>query len=140
MSEEPQIISELRPGDLEQLADRRSLIEAYLTDDMARESYRTVSGKLGLLRNLLTANAFSHTQRYELQSMGVVLGDALAQALGFRWMIVDDEYGRDPVLALAASSIMLFPLTMISKRVEAGDAVDVFELFKWAAVQARDLR
>jgi hypothetical protein len=35
--------------------------------------------------------------------------------------------------------VLVFPLTMISKRVEAGQAVDVFDLFNWAAQKARDL-
>ncbi|WP_143154149.1 DUF3806 domain-containing protein [Rhodanobacter sp. OK091] len=31
-----------------------------------------------------------------------------------------DEYGRDPVPRLPGTSVLLFPLTMISRRVERG--------------------
>lgn len=59
------------------------------------------------------------------------MGDALAQKLGMIWVAVDDEYGRTPALSfsLANTSIILFPTTMISKRIEIGEEVDVRELF-----------
>ena len=34
--------------------------------------------------------------------MGVVLGDAFVQELGLRWVIVEDQYGRDPGLSVRA--------------------------------------
>ena len=71
--------------------------------------------------------------------MGVVIGDALVQQLGLRWVIAEDEYGRDPALAVPGKTVLLYPLTMISKRVEAGEAVDVFDLFNWTAGQIEDL-
>jgi hypothetical protein len=117
--ESKQHISELTPEDLQRLAKQRGLIEAYLADE-SRDNYETAVGKLGLLRALLEGNIFEPTQTWELQSMGIVLGDALVQELGLRWVIVEDEYGRDPALAVPGKAALLFPLTMISKRVEAG--------------------
>ena len=139
MAEPPQQTSELTPEDLSRLAEQRAMIEAYLADDASREKYRTAAGKLGLLRALLEAHAFEASQTWELQSMGVVLGDAFVQELGLRWVIVEDEYGRDPALAVPGKTVLLYPLTMISKRVEAGKAVDVFELFNWTAGQIDEL-
>ena len=101
--------------------------------------YKTAAGKLGLLRALLEAHAFTSGQTWELQSMGVVLGDALVQELRLRWVIVEDEYGRDPALAVPGKSALLYPLTMISKRIEAGQCVDVFDLFNWASGQVEEL-
>jgi hypothetical protein len=40
---------------------------------------------------------------------------------------------------LGDSAIVLFPLTMISKRVERGETVDVFELFGDIATQVEDM-
>jgi len=45
------------------------------------------------------------------------------------WVTVDDEYGCDPALNWPATSIYSFPLTMIAKRLERGEAIDVRELF-----------
>ena len=139
VTEPQQQTSEPTPEDLARLATQRALIEAYLADDTSREKYRAAAGKLGLLRALLAARAFEPNQTWELQSMGVVLGDAFVQELGLRWVIVEDEYGRDPALAVPGKTVLLYPLTMISKRLEAGKAVDVFELFEWTAGQIEEL-
>jgi len=45
------------------------------------------------------------------------------------WAAVQDNYGRDPALTLEGTSIRVFPLTSISKRVERGEEVDVYVLF-----------
>lgn len=56
------------------------------------------------------------------------------------WVIVEDEYGGDPAVRLPGTSVILFPLTMISKRVERGDKVDVFDLFNGVAAQIENIR
>jgi Domain of unknown function (DUF3806) len=132
--------SELEAEDLAALAKQRSFIEAYLADDVAREKYKTPGGKVGLLRALLETNAFEASQTWELQSMGIVLGDALVQEMGLRWVIVEDEYGRDPALAVPGKSLLIYPLTMISKRVEANKPLDVFDIFNWTAAQIDELQ
>jgi hypothetical protein len=48
----------------------------------------------------------------------------------FAKITVEDEYGRDPALRLPGTTIMTFPLTMISKRLERGESIDVKELFQ----------
>jgi len=133
------VISDLTPDDLASLAKQRGFIETYLADDLSREKYKAAAGKLGLLRALLAARAFDSSQTWELQAMGVVLGDALVQELGLRWVIVEDEQGRDPALAVPGKTVLLYPLTMISKRVESGQVVDIFDLFNWTAGQVEVL-
>jgi hypothetical protein len=139
VNEPQQTTSEPTPEDLARLAKQRAFIEGYLADDTSREKYEAAAGKLGLLRALLAAHAFEPNQTWELQSMGVVLGDAFVQELGLRWVIAEDEYGRDPALAVPGRTVLLYPLTMISKRVEEGKDVDVFDLFNWAAGQIEEL-
>jgi hypothetical protein len=83
---------------------------------------------------------FAATQTYELQCLGIVLGDALALHEGMEWVIVEDAYGRDPALRLPGTSVIAYPLTMISKRVERGDSVDVFALFDAVAADVERMR
>ena len=54
--------------------------------------------------------------------------------------MVEDEHGRDPAVRMPKTSIILYPLTMISKRIERGDQVDVFELFNGLAAQVEELQ
>ena len=48
--------------------------------------------------------------------------------MGLAWIAVEDEYGRDPALRDGETSIILFPMTTISKRIERGEIVDVLKL------------
>lgn len=70
--------------------------------------------------------------------MGVVLGDVFVQDMGFHWIIVQHDYGRDPAIKFQNTSVLLFPLTMISKRIERGETVDVFDLYNGVAAIARE--
>ena len=135
-----QQVSAVTPQDLERLAQQRAAMEKYLGDDRSRQNYQTAAGKLGLLRALIEQRVFKPTQTYQLQCMGIVLGDAFVQELGMEWVMVQDDYGRDPAVRLPGTSTILFPLTMISKRVEKGQQVDVFDLFNGVADQLEKLR
>jgi hypothetical protein len=135
-----QTVSLPSAADLEQLAKQRAIVERYLGDDDSREKYKSAAGKLGLLRALLTQNVFKPTQTYELQCMGVVLGDVFVQELGMEWVTVADEHGTTPAVRMPSSSIIIYPLTMISKRVERGEKVDVFEIFNGLADQIDHLK
>ena len=129
-----QRITELSVAEREQLDRQRSEIEGLLGDDAENHrKFAKAAGKLGTIRAVLDAEMFRADQTYELQCLGVVLGDAFVLELGMEWVSVEDEYGRDPAVRVPATGILLFPLTMISKRIERGEAVDVFDLFNGVA-------
>jgi hypothetical protein len=130
MPSSDQKIEALNGEDIARLVSQRAVVEKYLGNDPGNLSkYQTAAGKLGLLRALLQGNVFKPTQTYELQCMGIVLGDVFVQELGLEWRAVEDEFGRDPCVQLRDTTIVVFPLTMISKRIEKGEHVDVFYLF-----------
>lgn len=134
-----QEIQPLGPADHQRLRDQCAVVEKFLANDDSRRKYETAAGKLGTIRGLLEAGVFDNDQTYELQCLGIVLGDAFVQELGMEWVMVMDECGRDPAVRLPGTSILLFPLTMISKRVERGEDVDIFELFNGVAAQVEEL-
>ncbi len=127
----------LSEADHAQLATQRAVVERYLGNDPQNlENYASAAGKLGLLRAILEAKLFGPTHTYELQCMGVVFGDVFVQVCGWEWRMVEDELGRDPCIKVPGSSIVIYPLTLISKRIEHGDTVDVFALFDEIAADA----
>jgi len=126
-------------ADRARLEAQRAVCERYLAGE-SRTNYATAAGKLGLVRALLAARVFRAEQTYELECLGIVFGDAMAQEAGLEWAMITDENGRDPVLRVPGSSFLLFPLTMISKRVERGEEVDVFELFEGVLAQLEHVR
>ena len=140
MSHEPeQKITALAEDDQKRLRDQRAVVERYLGNEDSKQKYKTAAGKLGTIRAILQGGVFNREQTYELQCLGIVLGDALVQELGMEWIMVDDENGRDPAIRMPGTTIILYPLTMISKRVERGEQVDVFELFNRVAARVDEL-
>lgn len=135
-----QTVLELSETDLKSLARQRATIERFLADQQSKQNYQSVAGKLGLIRSLLLADKFKPEQTYELQCLGVVLGDALVQEMKMKWVLVEDQFGRDPAVKVPQKEIFLFPLTMISKRVEAAESVDVFAMFNKVIEQVEQLQ
>ena len=121
--------SELSREDSERLDQQRTLVAA-----AAKQRYGTVltgtKKDLPIIQRLIDDKVFKKSQTYELQSLGVVLGDVLASELPLRWVMITDEYGTDPTLRLKDTSVNINALTMISKRVERDEPVDVFRLLQ----------
>ena len=84
---------------------------------------------LPILQRLVDDHVFAKSQTYELQCLGVAFGDVLASRYPLKWTMVTDEYGTDPTLRYKTTTIHLNALTMISKRIERDEQVDVTRLF-----------
>ena len=64
-----------------------------------------------------------------LQAMGAVLGHLLSKDLHLDWKVYKDDFGRSRALCKGHSQECLFPMTMISRKIEAGTKVDVKEIY-----------
>jgi hypothetical protein len=81
-----------------------------------------------------------HASQVIEQALGLAFGRAfLNEFPDYDWWMVEDEYGRDPAIRYKETSLLVFPMTMISKRVEDGEQVDVGELFDGLAKQLAEL-
>ena len=110
------------------LETQRSWVRNHFTTN-ASELYETFGGKMDLIENILKSKWVDKSETYKLQCLGVALGDSLIQDLGFRWIEIEDEFGVDPALKLSNTSLILFPLTMISKRIENNQEIDIYALY-----------
>jgi len=84
---------------------------------------------IAVLQRLVDRKVLKPNQTYELQSLGIALGCVMAANSSLRWVTVEDEYGRDPALNVPGTSVLLFPLTMIAKRVEQGRELQIQPLY-----------
>jgi hypothetical protein len=91
---------------------------------------RFVVTDLSVLQRLIDDKVFSKTQTYELQSLGIAFGDVLASELPLRWVMVTDEYGTDPTLRFKGTAVQINALTIISKRIEKAEKVNLSELLR----------
>ena len=87
---------------------------------------------LGLLQALLDRNVVRPDQKKELQGMGVIMGDLLGQELNLHWVIYEDNIGRSRALRYRDTENYLFPMTMISRRREAGNLSPVSDIYQKA--------
>jgi hypothetical protein len=101
-------------------------------------AYKQTEDDLEILQKIVDSKALSPNQTWELQSLGVVLGDIFAHKYGLRWVVLVDEYGRDQVLRYKDTANLVFPLTMISKRVEDKKQVNIFEIYQGVSSYIED--
>ena len=123
-----QVVTPPAAEDAEQIEAQRRWVREHFDED-ARHLYERRDEKLRLLQTILDAGWIAASETVKLQCLGITLGDALIQELGLEWVMVEDEYGRDPALRKPGTTVLAFPLTMISKRVERGEEVVVRDLF-----------
>jgi hypothetical protein len=128
MTDTPQHISDLLPEDRGNLNRARDWVKGHFTD-LAEDKYAPIDGKLRVLDAILSSKWVEPQETEKLRSLGVAFGDAIAQKLLMEWIVVDDEFGRSAALIWPGTSVICSPITMISKRVEDGEDVDVYDLF-----------
>lgn len=93
---------------------------------------------LDRLQELLDRAVLDPSQTWELQCLGIALGRVLVKNTpSLDWAMVDDEYGRDPTIRLRGTEAIYNVLTMISKRVEKRDEVDVRALYEFVRDHAK---
>ena len=124
--------------EISDLANMRRWVREHYSPE-SEHLYESVEGKLNLLDEVIRQKWIAPSETIKLQSLGIALGDALAQELGLDWVMVEDEFGRDPAIHLHDSSVFVFPKTMISKRIEDGEDVDINELFNGVCLKLKEL-
>ncbi|MBF9034465.1 DUF3806 domain-containing protein [Rhodobacterales bacterium HKCCE2091] len=91
------------------------------------------------LDEIVRSGRVDHADTDAWQALGLALGRVMVSELdGFDWCVIDDDDGRDICLRYETTSLMIFPVTMLSKRVEAGAPVDVMRIF--GAIEAEVAR
>jgi len=134
-----QKIEELSEIDIQRIEAQRKWVREHFSPE-SEFKYQSLDEKLLLLDTILRNKWIEPNETLKLQCLGITFGDALAQQLGLKWVMVEDEYGRDPALIIEGTSIKSFPLTLISKRIERGEDIDVFNLFKSACKTLEELK
>ena len=118
-------VSPLTRIDRDFMEDQRQSVDELARIHLGRQIRGDKANDLEVLQQLLDGNLVRPDQTVLLQGMGVVMGDLLSEELGMPWVIYEDDLGRSRALRAGTTDHYLFPVTMISRRVEAGAPVDV---------------
>jgi len=120
-------IFEPKYNDFTSIEERVAAILDLDKDDI--DAYHQDNKTLPLIQAIIDEEKYSADDTYELQSLGVAFGSYLEHINNnLYWAIIRDEYGRDICLHSKNLAITVFPLTMLSKRIEEGASIDVEEL------------
>jgi hypothetical protein len=124
----------LPPEQFARMDKQRSFVAQLVAERLPGEHITRTGADFDLLQKIVDAKVIPASETWRLQSLGIVFGDALASTIdGLSWWEVTDEYGTDPTLRYRQTSLHLNALTMLSKRIEDGKAVDVRAMVKWLA-------
>ena len=95
---------------------------------------------LAALQKVIDSKIVEPEATYSLQALGLAFGKVfIGTQTNYDWWMVEDEYGRDPAIRYKQTTLLLFPKTMISKRVEDGEQVDVVEIFEGLKETVREV-
>jgi hypothetical protein len=95
---------------------------------------------LAALQKVIDSKIVEPEATYSLQALGLAFGKVfIGTQANYDWWMVEDEYGRDPAIRYKQTTLLLFPKTMISKRIEDGKAVNVTEMFEGLQETVREV-
>ena len=106
-----------------------------LADDLLRinlgQRIHTGKSDLELLQRLIDAEAIDSDDKQSLQALGVVLGDVYTtERKELEWRVYEDDLGKSHAVCIVGTKNCLFPITMLSRRIEAGLKPDVVEVYR----------
>lgn len=127
-------VNELSYLDNQYMRSQRNLIEDIVRRSLGSSFTGDASFDLPVPQRLLSEGKVLPHQRQELQAMGIILGDLLATKLGMRWVVYEDDLGRSRALQLNETDNFLFPVTMVSRRIEAGNTTPVQAIYDKAII------
>jgi hypothetical protein len=131
--DQPPRIGELSYLDREYMTQQRELMDDIVRLNFGRQFTGLKDNDLELLQMILDRRLVRPEQTRELQAMGVIMGDLLAAELKLDWVTYEDKLGRSRALRDGSSDNFLFPITMISRRVEAGSTTPVVDIYQKAS-------
>ena len=127
-------VAPLSAMDQQFMSDQRDRIEA-LANRIGRNLTGAEERDIETLQRIIDERLIASGDRVTLQAMGVILGDLLTQRLRMDWVVYSDTRGRSRASHYEGTDIFLFPITMISRRQEAGSQRRVKSIYDEAVTK-----
>lgn len=84
-----------------------------------------------LLQRIIDKGLVARDDRQQQQAMGAVLGNLMAKEFNLVWQVYEDKLGRSRALCIEGTRHCLFPMTMLSRRMETGLMPNVQQIFDY---------
>lgn len=121
-------IEPLSAIDQQFMTNQRAEVER-LANRLGRRLTGRPDRDIDTLQEILNRNFIAADDELALQGMGIVFGDLLGTRLSMDWVVYRDRAGRSRALRYRDSDTYLFPVTMISRRYEAGSERPLKDVF-----------
>ncbi|MDR2212488.1 MAG: DUF3806 domain-containing protein [Pseudomonadales bacterium] len=109
---------------------RMWLLGNQISQDVLGEKMDGGPQDLDRLQRILNSGKIPVSNTQELQSLGILFGKVFVnETPHYDWWVVEDEYGKDACVRFKETTLLIFPQTMISKRVEDGEEINVHDMF-----------
>ncbi len=127
--------------------ERISTLLAYSSQMAVEVMKEPLDASLSDLQRLQTvADTIRHVdsdeeqERLAMQALGMSFGQVIAsQDSNYDWWMINDDDGRDPCLRYQQSELLIFPQTIISKRAESGEPLEISALYEQITAQLKDV-
>jgi Domain of unknown function (DUF3806) len=113
-------------------------VDGWIKDDRQLK-FQSHEGRLKLIQQIIDTSTLSPSETIKLQALGNYFGVAVCEYTGWKFAVIEDEYGRGISIQVPGNDTWVHPTTMISKRIEDGESVNVFDLFVRVVARAREL-
>lgn len=82
---------------------------------------QTGERNIPILQRIVDAGVIENDDKELLQALGVILGDAfVSRHRELEWKVYHDELGKSHAVCILKTKHCLFPITMLSRRMEVG--------------------
>ncbi|MCV6622820.1 MAG: DUF3806 domain-containing protein [Cellvibrionaceae bacterium] len=93
---------------------------------------------LKLIQRVIDRSLIKRDDRLMLQALGAVLGRVLVNEENLVWQNYEDQLGKSRAVCVPKTQHCLFPVTMLSRRMEVGLLPRVDDVYKKAMEQIAD--
>ena len=132
------LVEPLTAIDRQFMDEQRGRVEA-LANRLGRGLTGNVDRDLDTLQRILDVRMVPASDTLTLQAMGLVFGSLLGNRLSMQWVVYRDRNGRSRALRYRDLDVFLFPMTMISRRVEGDSDPRLRPLFEETVAETRSL-
>lgn len=122
----------LPAGMLEHMQSRRALLHAWIAHSFPGDELRHTAADFDLLQRIVDAGILTAEDVADWEAMGIAFGDGLTTLVpGLAWAQVTDQFGTDAVLRYRQTSLQIGVVTMLLKRAEEDEAIDIAHMAQW---------
>jgi len=109
---------------------RMWLLGSQISEQITGDKMNGSMDDLDRLQTIVDSAQIPINHSQELESLGIVFGKVFVNATAnYDWWVMEDEYGKDVCIRYKETSLLIFPQTMLSKRIEDDDVLNVIDLF-----------